>query len=69
MATVEIPIEDWQTLPWKKFHRNVYRLSTWRQTGRNAFIKPRNEATGSESTIYNGCCCVHGQRAAWRSDK
>jgi RNA-directed DNA polymerase len=26
MATVAIQIEDWATLPWKKYQRNVYRL-------------------------------------------
>ena len=26
MATVAIPIEDWATLPWKQYERNVYRL-------------------------------------------
>lgn len=60
--------EDWQTLPWKAFQRNVFRLQKRIYTctcSADASVKLRFVATSSVSATYNGCCFALFQCVAW----
>ena len=55
MTDVAIRTEDWTTLPWKNYQRNVFRLQQriLRQA-QDRSTEPRDEATGSVSMLSNG---------------
>ena len=70
MTAVTRQTEGWQTLDWKTYQRNVYRLQQriLRQA-QDRSTEPHDEATGSVSMPCNGCCFAHGQHAVWPCDR
>jgi len=72
MADVAIRTEDWRTLPWKQFQRNVFRLQKRISVGSQRPPHPRQPFKGcgarqcpaGVSATCNGCCCVPGQRCS-----
>ena len=59
MTDVTPQAEDWQTLPWKQFQRNVYRLQ------KRIYQAERRD--DYSRAICNGCCLGRDRRGSRRA--
>jgi len=65
MTDVTPQTEDWQTLPWKQFQRNVYRLQKRIYQAERRGDRAASFRTISASAICNGCCFGRDRRGIW----